>query len=68
MSEDLEALRAEVETLRLKAEIRKLKAEAEPKHEETEKEMLDRLHKEAQKQHDIMFAASGIKPVLRRVK
>lgn len=41
---------------------------APPKKEETREEMLHRLEREAQRQHDIMFAASGTKPMLRKVK
>lgn len=39
-----------------------------PKKEETEEEFKARLQRERQRQHDILFAASGTKPILRAVK
>lgn len=39
-----------------------------PPKEETEEEWKERQAKIAQRQHDIMFAASGTKPVLRLAK
>ena len=39
-----------------------------PKKEETEEEMKKRLGRERQRQHDILFAASGTRPVLRVAK
>lgn len=41
---------------------------APPPKEETEEEWKERQAKIAQRQHDIMFAASGTKPVLRLAK
>lgn len=40
----------------------------QPKRDETAEEMRARLAKEQQRVHDIMFAASGTKPILRRIK
>jgi len=41
---------------------------APPKPEETKEQYLARINRAAQRQHDIMFAASGTKPVLRVMK
>lgn len=73
MSDDIEKLRAKIALMRelgvTEADGIKLGPPvAPPKEEETQKEMLQRLEREAQKRHDIMFAASGTKPLLRKVK
>lgn len=67
------ALRAKVALMRemgvLEADGIKLgPAPQPPKKEETEEEWKGRQAKIARRQHDILFAASGTKPVLRLAK
>ncbi len=71
--DEVASLRAKVALMRemgvLEADGIKLgPAPQPPKREETEEEWKERQAKIAQKQHDIMFAASGTKPLLRLAK
>lgn len=71
MSDDLDKLRAKVAAMRelgvIEADGIKLGAPVlPPKAEETKEEMLERMHRAEQRQHDILFAASATKPILRR--
>ncbi len=73
MNEDLDALRAKVALMRemgvTEADGIKLGPPvAPPKKEETKEQMEERLARDAQRHHDIMFAASATKPRLVRVK
>jgi hypothetical protein len=70
---DLDDLRKKIELMRelgvTEADGVKLgPPPAQPKPEETADQMRLRLAKEAERRHDIMFAASGTKPRLRMVK
>ena len=73
MSSELDDLRKKIELMRelgvTEADGIKLGAPpAPPKREETADEMRARLAKIAQREHDIMFAHSATKPMLRSVK
>ncbi len=72
-SDEVAVLRAKVAMMRelgvLEADGIKLGPVPQPpKKEETEEEMKKRLGRERQRQHDILFAASGTRPVLRVAK